>query len=184
MTINNLPPVRRVVTAIGDDGQSYFGSDGAPPATMTSEGRPGYRSANVWRTSGPSNLNHADTTLEHKGVLPPDDGTVLRVIDFPPTPEDPQEQLRQYEAVFKSMYPDAKHQPSNTRHSGMHITDTIDYAIVLHGEITAIMEKGETVLKAGDVLIQRGTNHAWANRTQGITRVAFVLIDAQGTRPI
>jgi quercetin dioxygenase-like cupin family protein len=59
----------------------------------------------------------------------------------------------------------------------MHITETVDYALVLAGEITAIMETGETVLHAGDVLIQRGTNHAWANRSNYPARIAFILID-------
>ena len=59
----------------------------------------------------------------------------------------------------------------------MHRTETVDYAIVLSGEIVAIMDEGETLLHAGDVLIQRGTNHAWANRSQAPARVAFVLID-------
>jgi uncharacterized cupin superfamily protein len=56
----------------------------------------------------------------------------------------------------------------------------VDYAIVLHGEIYARMDEGETLLRAGDVLIQRGTNHAWANRSAATARIAFVLID--GTR--
>ena len=54
----------------------------------------------------------------------------------------------------------------NKRHPGFHKTDTIDYAIVLSGEIYALMDEGEVLLKAGDVLIQRGTNHAWSNRTE------------------
>jgi uncharacterized cupin superfamily protein len=60
----------------------------------------------------------------------------------------------------------------------MHCTDTIDYAIVLEGEITAVFEMDETVMRAGDILIQRGTPHAWANRSGKPARVAFVLIDA------
>jgi uncharacterized cupin superfamily protein len=59
----------------------------------------------------------------------------------------------------------------------MHVTDTVDYAILLQGELVAILEEGETVMRAGDILIQRGTNHAWANRSQSIARIAFVLID-------
>ena len=59
----------------------------------------------------------------------------------------------------------------------MHKTATVDYAIVLSGEIYAIMDEGETLLRAGDVLIQRGTNHAWANRSERTARIAFVLID-------
>ena len=61
----------------------------------------------------------------------------------------------------------------------MHQTDTVDYAIVLEGEIVAVLEEAETVLKAGDILIQRGTNHAWSNRSGTSCKVAFVLIDGQ-----
>ena len=61
----------------------------------------------------------------------------------------------------------------------MHKTDTIDYAIMLEGEITAILEGEEKVIRAGDILIQRGTNHAWANRSDKPARIAFVLIDAR-----
>ncbi len=61
----------------------------------------------------------------------------------------------------------------------MHKTDTVDYAIVMSGEIVAVMDDGETLLKAGDVLIQRGTNHAWSNRSDAFCRIAFVLIDGR-----
>jgi uncharacterized cupin superfamily protein len=67
----------------------------------------------------------------------------------------------------------------NARHAGFHKTDTIDYAIVIEGEIVALMDEGEKVMKTGDVLIQRGTYHAWANRTEKPARVAFILIDAK-----
>ena len=58
-------------------------------------------------------------------------------------------------------------------------TKTVDYAIVLEGEIYAVMDEGETLMRAGDVLIQRGTNHAWANRSDKTARIAFVLIDGK-----
>jgi uncharacterized cupin superfamily protein len=61
----------------------------------------------------------------------------------------------------------------------MHITDTIDYAILLQGELVAIMDEGETVMRAGDILIQRGTNHAWANRSDAVARIAFILVDGR-----
>jgi hypothetical protein len=112
--------------------------------------------------------------------MPPAGGTVLRVIDFPPQPRDPEEQRRQHAAVFATMFDDGEHQPDVSRHPGMHVTATIDYAIVLHGEIVAILDEAETVLRAGDILVQRGTNHAWVNRSGEMTRVAFVLIDAHG----
>jgi uncharacterized cupin superfamily protein len=66
----------------------------------------------------------------------------------------------------------------NPRHPGFHKTNSIDYAIVLAGEIHAMMDEGEVRLRAGDVLIQRGTNHAWSNRTDKPAILAFVLVDA------
>jgi uncharacterized cupin superfamily protein len=66
-----------------------------------------------------------------------------------------------------------------SRHPGMHKTRTVDYALVLDGQIWALMDEGELLLEAGDCLIQRGTNHAWANRSDRPCRVAFILIDAR-----
>ena len=59
------------------------------------------------------------------------------------------------------------------------MTDTVDYAIVLEGEVWAVLDETETLLKTGDVLIQRGTYHAWDNRSNEVARIAFVLIDAE-----
>ena len=67
---------------------------------------------------------------------------------------------------------------TNAKHPGFHKTATIDYAIVLNGEIHAVLDTGEALLRAGDVLVQRGTNHAWSNRTSEPVSIAFVLIDA------
>ena len=61
----------------------------------------------------------------------------------------------------------------------MHLTRTVDYALVLEGEVVAILDDSQTVMRAGDVLIQRATNHAWANRSGSNARIAFVLIDGE-----
>jgi hypothetical protein len=175
-----LPPVRRIVTAIDEHGRSYIAEDGVSPAMLTMDGRPGYRNNNLWRTVGsPTALSAPDTVLEHRGVLPPKGGTVLRVIDIPPEEKDPELRRRQTEAVFAAMFADAKHDAAHVRHPGMHVTDTIDYAILLQGELVAIMDEGEAVMRVGDILIQRGTNHAWANRSNAIARIAFMLVDGQ-----
>ena len=68
------------------------------------------------------------------------------------------------------------------RHGGFHATDTVDYAICLEGEVWAVLDEDETLMRAGDVLIQRGTYHAWDNRSDTIARMAFILIDAQPLR--
>ena len=180
MTDQPLPPVRRIVTAIDADGHSYIAEDGESPATLTVPSRAAYRNANLSRTVGnrPS-IDAPDTITEHRGVLPPSGGTVLRVIDIPPQAVDPEERKRQAAAVFAAMFPDATHRPGHDQPAGMHETATIDYAILLQGELVAIMDKDETVMRAGDILIQRGTNHAWANRSSQVARIAFILIDAR-----
>ena len=66
------------------------------------------------------------------------------------------------------------------RHPHMHATESVDYAIVLEGEIDMLLDDSEVHLKAGDFLIQQGTNHAWVNRGDRPCKIAFVLIDAAG----
>lgn len=172
-----LPPVRRIVTGYDAEGRSIIECDGPSDAILTIAERPGYANANLWRTVGAgSDVAAADSIGEHSGVLPPRHGTVLRVIDIPPEPTDPEERRRQTERVFATMFADARHDRGHSQ-PGMHTTDTIDYAILLSGELVAVMEAGETVMRAGDVLIQRGTAHAWRNRTQEIARIAFILVD-------
>jgi hypothetical protein len=122
-------------------------------------------------------VDSPDDVIAHQGVCPPPGGTVLRVLDFPPQEGSRDEQAALAAQVFAMLYPDARHQPSD-RSEGMHETDSVDYAIVLTGEIWAVMDCDEALLKAGDILIQRGTNHAWENRSNAVARVAFVLVDA------
>ena len=176
-----LPPIRRIVAADDASGRSRIAED-APAATIrTVAERPGYRAVNVWRTEEmPVKINSADSTPAHRGILPPKNGTILRIIDFPPEPADPAERKRRIQATFGGIFSDATHDKREGAHPGMHRTDTVDYAILLEGEIWAVMDEGETLMRAGDVLIQCGTNHAWANRSQKTARIAFVLMD--GTR--
>lgn len=174
-----LPLVRRIVTASDDEGRSYFAEDGPPPKVLSVAERPGYRNMNIWRLAPLAHIDDPDTIIEHVGVLPPPGGVVFRIVDIPPLPKDPLEARRQAAALFARMFPDAQHDPSNQRSSGMHRTDTVDFAVVMSGEIVAIMDKGEKAMKAGDILIQRGTNHARENRTAEVTRMLFVLCDAE-----
>ena len=66
-----------------------------------------------------------------------------------------------------------------SRHANTHRTRSIDYAIVLDGEIDMLMDDTEVRVKAGDVLVQQGTNHAWVNNGDKPCRIAFILIDAK-----
>jgi hypothetical protein len=171
------PPIRRIVTGHDPEGRSCIIEDGPSPAVRFVPERPGYRVTNLWRTVGsPAEINARDSITEHQGVAPPANGTVIRIIDIPPEAPDPDERKRQAAATFGKLFADADHHLHDQRHPGMHITESVDYAIILEGELTAILDKDETVMRTGDVLIQRGTNHAWANRSGKMARVLFVLV--------
>jgi hypothetical protein len=177
----NLPDIRRIVTGDDAKGRSRIIEDGPSPSIRTVAARPGYRAVNVWRTQEtPAKISAPDSTAQHQGISPPKHGNILRIIDFPPEPADPVKLKEMLDSTFGGIYKDAAHDKRPGVHPGMHRTETVDYAIVLEGEIYAVMDEGETLMRAGDVLIQRGTNHAWANRSDRTARIAFVLID--GTR--
>ena len=96
-------------------------------------------------------------------------GSVFRIVDFAPGAGP---HLGAASGVQQT--------PDRTqRHPGFHRTDTVDYALVLEGEIWAVLDETETLMRAGDVLIQRGTYHAWDNRSDAVCRIAFVLLDAE-----
>jgi len=176
-----LPPIRRIVTGVGPDGRSRIIADGEPPVVATAASRPGWRNANIWSTSAtPAPVDAPDRIAEHKGLYPPKNGTVIRIMDIPPEPQDKAELAAWYTTGQRATFPDRERRTADkTKHPGMHITDTVDYAIILFGEMYAVMDDGETLMRAGDVLVQRGTNHAWSNRSGEVCRVAFILIDGQ-----
>jgi mannose-6-phosphate isomerase-like protein (cupin superfamily) len=129
----------------------------------------------LWATDeSPADISGtADRAERDMGVPPPDRGTVFRIVEFPPEPKDISR-----EAVLKEMGISG---PSGDRHPAMHKTRSIDYAVVLEGEIDMLLDDSEVHLCAGDVLVQQGTNHAWVNRGAKPCRIAFVLIDAAGS---
>ncbi|MES2186053.1 MAG: cupin domain-containing protein [Pseudomonadota bacterium] len=173
-----LPPsIRRIVAGHDSQGRSYIEEDGPSPVEITTPGRDGYRVTNLWRTAPGEAVTAPDVITAHRGIHPPHGGTVVRIIDWPAEPEDPEKLRGQMENTFAQMYPDAHRDLKPGEHPGMHKTDTVDYAIILEGEAVAIMEEGETTMRQGDILIQRGTKHAWANRSGKPLRIAFVLID-------
>lgn len=175
---------RRIVTGHNADGKAIILSDGEPQRTYMIGGEKGAKFYEVWTTlQSPALINsNAGVSEENSLVLaPPKDGTRIRVIDFPPEGKEIQ-QLSKEEANkhFKSMGGEqASKAGQGAAHPLMHRTETIDYGIVLDGEMTLILDAGETTIKGGDIIIQRGTNHAWANRSGKICRMAFILIDGK-----
>ncbi|TWT13603.1 cupin domain-containing protein [Reyranella sp. CPCC 100927] len=170
-------PIRRLVTGTDAQGRSCFVEDGPSRAVKLVADRPGYRVTNIWCTTPGSQVDAPEATAQIAGLLPPKGGTVLRIIDFPAEPADGAARDAALKATFRDLYGDAQHGSDKSAHPGMHETPTVDYALVLAGTIIAIMETGELEMNAGDVLVQRGTMHAWANRSSQPARMAFVLID-------
>jgi hypothetical protein len=173
---------RRIVTGHNAQGQSIILSDAASPHIMPIMDQPNFAVTDFWKTATTPADNGAATAQDPcrvpVQVAPPAGGNVFRVVQFPPD----KDWAAKAEAMGGSVAIDetakAAHTGGPVRHAHMHRTRSIDYAIVLSGEIWAVMDQGETKMVAGDVLIQRGTNHAWANRSSAPCVVAFVLIDA------
>jgi hypothetical protein len=173
-------PIRRVVTGHNAGGKSIFVMDDPTPHVF-SRTKGSAVVHELWETTRTPADNRGSNDAITRGhrLAPPKGGSVFRIIEYPPDSE------RLAAITHEDGLPDdgsgraAATDRKSPRHPGFHKTDTIDYAIVLAGQIFAMMDVGEVLLKAGDVLVQRGTNHAWSNRTSEAAVVAFVLIDAE-----
>jgi hypothetical protein len=181
----NEAPVRRVVTGHDARGRAVILQDGAVPRVQRIGGVHGPLFHEVWNTRAtPAPIDAASGEPPEDGIqlAPPPGGTRIRVLDIPPedaslasvTPEQARAHFAEVGAAAAS-----SHAASGSRHAFMHRTETIDYGIVLEGELTLILDEGETVVRAGDIVIQRGTNHGWANRSGRNCRIVFVLIDGE-----
>lgn len=150
-----MPTVpRRVVTGHDDQGKSVFLLDGAPPVARTAPD--GAYFFELWNTDAvPAAIaaTEPEPTERDLTVPPAPGGTKIRINEFPPGVVSP-----------------------------THRTETVDYGIVLEGEVVLVLDHEEaTVLKAGDVVVQRGTDHRWENRTASVARMAFILVDGAFT---
>ncbi len=174
-----VAPVRRIVTGHDAVGRSVILSDAASPFVMTLAGSDAFGVTDLWQLPAiPADNGPIEEACRRPIVLaPPAGGAVFRLVQFPPDAQ----YIDRWDAAegFASLGASgAAARDAGGRHSGMHRTRSVDFAIVLDGEIWALLDAGERLMRAGDVLIQRGTNHAWSNRSAATARVAFVLIDA------
>ncbi|MGO1543476.1 MAG: cupin domain-containing protein [Gulosibacter sp.] len=178
-------PVRRVVTGHDDQGRAIILSDGDAPNHFESPAISGFGATVPWftRKDAIDHVSDEDQATADTDIPPfPGHGeTILRVVDFPPDANYP---VDGGEALFEEIggHEEAKagNKHSDGKHFWFHRTDSLDYAVVLEGEITLLVDDGEATLSPGDVVIQRATSHAWSNRTGKNARMLFVLI---GTPP-
>jgi mannose-6-phosphate isomerase-like protein (cupin superfamily) len=170
--------IRRVVTGHDRDGKSIFIMDGKAPNILEMKSMPGVALTDLWRTTTSPALNggNKDAAAGRIKLEPPGNGTILRIVEFPP--DAAWRKTADAKAAFASI--GAGGAPD--RESGdpmMHTTATVDYIIVLKGEIYAILDKGEKLLKQGDILVQRGTNHSWSVRGEEPCVIAAILVSAK-----
>ena len=166
-----VAPVRRIVTGHNAQGRAIVVSDEACPHVEAILGQENHATTELWSTSVPADNNRpGDTVILPHRIAPPDGSAVFRVVEFPP-----------YEAFRAALRPDQALMKDSSGSGGdqtMHRTRSVDFVTVISGEIWCVMEEGEVLMHPGDVMVQRGTNHDWQNRTGTPTRVAFVLVDA------
>ena len=174
-----LPPIHRVVTGHDARGRAVLASEGPLPTVVEIAAVPGTVFHEVWCTAGsPAPVdNGPDPTTAALMLPPPPHGTRIRFVDIPPdTPELLAHGAARMQAAFTQIGDrNASTVKADSPHPLMHRTETVDYGVVIDGELTLVLDEGEVLLRPGSVVVQRGTNHAWANRTDRIARVLFVL---------
>ena len=174
--------IRRVVTGHDEKGRAIVISDGPAPSVHVNRNERDWFSVDIWRTQEtPARIvaKAPEPTEGPRRQMPTHSGTVLRINSFPPESDTvrtmtPADSLRVFEALGN---PKAATFGKGGRHPMMHRTESVDYALILSGEITMLLDDEEVLLKAGDVVVQCGTNHAWSNRSKAPFLVAFILID-------
>jgi hypothetical protein len=169
--------VRRVLTGHDAEGRSILLADGLAPNVKEMASMPGLALTDLWETKGAPARNDgsADNADRPVRLEPPPGGTILRIVEFPP--DSAWRGRTDGREGFDSI--GAGHaQDAHSSDPMMHKTSTVDYIIVLRGEIYAIMDRGETLLKPGDILVQRGTNHSWSVRGNEPCIIAAVLVSA------
>ena len=171
--------IRRVVTGHDENGVAVVQSDETATCILSRPNRPGVTLTNLWMNEKtPAIMDRKDDPVTGPLILhPPDNGAVFRIVQF--DPEDP-EVLATLDgkAAFAEMGAGAN-VVEGARHPFMHRTDSLDYAVILTGEIYMLLDEDEVLLKAGDTVVQQGTNHAWSNRGTEPCQIAFILIDAK-----
>ena len=178
--MSSLPPITRIVTGHAADGRAVVAEAGPLPTVVELQSIPGTVFHEVWATTGsPAPVdNGPDPTLGPLSLPPPPDGTRIRFVDIPPDTEDflRTGAARMGEAFHEIGDRNASTVRAASPHPLMHRTESVDYGLVIDGEMTLVLDDGEVLLKPGSVVIQRGTNHAWANRSGKVCRMLFVLV--------
>jgi mannose-6-phosphate isomerase-like protein (cupin superfamily) len=177
-----LPGFKRVVTGHDAQGQATVARSGPTPNNFPLKAVPGTVFYEVWNSIGsPAVLDNGDEpTAKALQLSPSALGSLIRVVDIPP--DSVQNQISAEDAAQAFAEIGEAHAgtgKADSRHKMMHRTETLDYGIVTEGEVWLVLDQEEVHLTRGDVVVQRGTNHAWSNRTESMARMVFILLDGR-----
>jgi len=182
MHSTQIKPVRRLVCIDNEDGKSRALADAPSPDVRLDPARPGYAFTRIWVAEGhPPPIKGVLETLHLPHSLePPPGGSVCSIVTFPPDASWlGRVSAAQVQAHFAAMgSPGASTYAEGAPHPYMQRTRTLDFCLVLEGEITLVLDTEEVNLKAGDTVVQRGASHAWSNRSRLPCRIAFSSHDA------
>ena len=169
--------IHRVVTTLDANNKSTTLADSTITLNVGASGNAG---ANLWMTTSyPANFSFQDdAALQKIGLNPPDNGTVIRVVEFPPLPPGAEAKMDP-NLMMKIVGDHAPARGAPVSHPLMHRTRTVDYAIIMSGEIDMMLDDKVVHVKAGDVVVQQATNHAWLNHGTEPCRIIFVLLDSK-----
>jgi hypothetical protein len=176
-----VKPARRIVTIDREAGKSSLVGDGPSPDVRTDPARPGFAWQRMWVTdSAPAKIVYETLHLPHV-LEPPANGSVLSVATFPP---DKTWKGKVSEAEVKAFFrdmgaPGASTYAPRAPHPYMQKTRTLDFCCILEGEITLVLDTQEVQLKPGEIVVQRGTNHAWSNRSDKPAIIAIASHDGK-----
>ena len=171
--------MRRIITGHNQHGKSIITLDG-PPARSIGEDVGGL--FEVWNTDGSDIISTDEIDRADEDILlsPPSGGTKFRYFQINPLPEGvPDAMMQEIAADAFEKIGAAHHRIDTTKHPAMHKTETIDYIILLKGDVTLVLDQEEVDLKPFDVVVQRGTNHAWVNNGDEPALLIAVLIDSK-----
>lgn len=180
--MSELPGFKRVVTGHTADGLATVAHCGTAPNSFALQAVPGTVFHEIWNTSACPVLidNGADPTARPLHLSPGPLGSLIRVVDIPPDSVQNNVSAADAAAAFAEIgQAHAGTGRADSRHKLMHRTETVDYGIVTEGEVWLVLDDAQVHLTRGDVVVQRGTNHAWSNRTEAMARMVFILLDGR-----
>jgi mannose-6-phosphate isomerase-like protein (cupin superfamily) len=184
---DKIKPIRRIVAGNNEKGKAVILSDGPSPDVRTDPARPGFSSTRMWVTDRtPARTKGVKETLDMPHALePPVKGSVCRIVTFPPDSWFIKDiNADKVQSYFESMgSPKASTYSPKAPHPYMEKTKSLDFCYIMEGEITLILDTEEVHLKEGDTVIQRGSNHAWSNRSDKPCTIIFCQHDATFEKP-